>query len=103
MTKEDIITAMHNKLQEIDPQAKAYLFGSRARGTENADSDWDVLILLDKQKITIQDYDKYSYPLRELGWDIDEIINPILFSQAEWKANSYTIFNQNVTKEGIAI
>lgn len=31
-------------------------------------------------EITLQDYDKYSYPLRELGWDIDEIINPVLFS-----------------------
>lgn len=52
-----------------------------------------------KPKITLQDYDKYSYPLRELGWDIDEII----ISQKEWEANHYTLFNHNVTREGIAI
>ena len=100
MEKKRIIEAMHNRLHEIDPHAKAILFGSRARGTEHEGS---VLILLDKPKVTLQDYDKYSYPLRELGWDIDEIINPILFSKKEWEENHYTLFNHNITREGINI
>ncbi|HAU84464.1 MAG TPA: nucleotidyltransferase domain-containing protein, partial [Lachnospiraceae bacterium] len=40
---------------------------------------------------------------RELGWDINEIINPVLFPQKEWEENRYTPFNHNVTREGIAI
>ncbi len=103
MDKEHIIEAMQNRLHEIDPHAKAFLFGSRARGTEREDSDWDVLILIDKPQVTLQDYDKYSYPLRELGWDIDEIINPVIFSQKEWDENRFTLFNHNVRREGIAI
>ena len=103
MDKQEIMEAMHNKLHEIDPNAKAILFGSRARGTEREDSDWDILILLDKPRITLQDYDKYSYPLRELGWNIDEIINPILFSQREWNENRFSLFNHNVSKEGILL
>lgn len=103
MKKEQIIEAMHNKLHEIDPQAKAILFGSRARGTAHKGSDWDVLILLNKPKITLQDYDKYSYPLRELGWDIDEIINPVIFSQKEWEENRHSLFNHNVRREGLTI
>ena len=31
MEKKQIIEAMHNRLHEIDPHAKAILFGSRAR------------------------------------------------------------------------
>ena len=103
MDKKHVLEAMHNKLCEIDPHARAVLFGSRARGTEHDGSDWDVLILLDKPEITLQDYDTYSYPLSELGWEINEIINPILFSQKEWDENRFTLFNHNVRKEGIAI
>lgn len=103
MDKAAVIDALHNLLHEIDPQAKAFLFGSRARGTEREGSDWDVLIILDKPKVTLQDYDTYSYPLRELGWDIDEVINPVIFSAGEWKANSFSLFNHNVSKDAIAI
>lgn len=103
MDKQNVIEAMHDVLRKIDPCARAFLFGSRARGTEHADSDWDVLILIDKPKVTLQDYDKYSYPLRELGWDIDEIINPVIFSQQEWDKNHFTLFNHNVRREGIEI
>lgn len=103
MTEEYVIKALRDRLHEIDPRAKAVLFGSRARGTARDDSDWDVLVLLDKEKVTLQDYDTYAYPLRELGWEIDETINPVLYSEDEWNANSFTLFNHNVRKEGIAL
>ena len=101
--KEDMIKAMRNVLNGIDPTVQAILFGSRARGDAEEDSDWDVLVLINKPRISLSDYDKYSYPLRELGWDMDEIINPVLFSTKEWDENHFTIFNHKVRNEGIAI
>ena len=101
--KEEMIKAMRNVLNSIDPTGQAILFGSRARGDAEEDSDWDVLVLINKPRISLSDYDKYSYPLRELGWDMDEIINPVLFSTKEWDENHFTIFNHNVRNEGIAI
>ena len=101
--KEDMIKAMRNVLNGIDPTVQAILFGSRARGDAEEDSDWDVLVLINKPRISLSDYDKYSYPSRELGWDMDEIINPVLFSTKEWDENHFTIFNHNVRNEGIAI
>ena len=35
------------------PGAKVYLYGSRARGEAKQTSDWDLLILLSNDKITI--------------------------------------------------
>ena len=101
--KEEMIKAMRNVLNSIDPTVQAILFGSRARGDAEEDSDWDVLVLIDKPHVSLSDYDKYSYPLRELGWDMDEIINPVLFSTKEWNENHFTMFNNNVRNEGIAI
>ena len=101
--KEDMIKAMRNVLNGINPTVQAILFGSRARGDAEEDSDWDVLVLINKPRVSLSDYDKYYYPLRELGWDMDEIINPVLFSTKEWDENHFTIFNHNVRNEGIAI
>ena len=101
--KEDMIKAMRNVLNGIEPTVQAILFGSRARGDAEEDIDWDVLVLIDNPHVSLSDYDKYSYPLRELGWDMDEIINPVSFSTKEWNENHFTIFNHNVGNEGIAI
>src|SRR5574344_978919 len=101
--KDDMIKAMRNVLNGIEPNVHAILFGSRARGDAKEGSDWDVLVLIDKPRVTLLDYDKYSYPLRELGWDLNEIINPVLFSIKEWNENHFTMFNHNVMSEGIAI
>lgn len=83
------------------PTARAILFGSRARGDARIDSDWDILILLDKDRVTAEDMDNISYPIREFGWDIDEMLNPIMFTTREWESKSFTPFYKNVMTEGI--
>ena len=41
-------------LRRIDPTAKNILFGSEARGESTADSDIDILILVDGTKVSIE-------------------------------------------------
>ena len=45
--KNKIASSIHDK----DPNAEAILFGSRARGDFKPDSDWDILILVNRQKV----------------------------------------------------
>ncbi len=91
-------------LREAAPRkGRAILFGSRARGDARQDSDWDVLILLDKDRITAADMDEISYPIRAFGWQIDEMINPIMYTTKEWDAKSFTPFYKNVMREGVAL
>ena len=80
-----------------------YDTGSRARGDAREDSDWDVLILLDKERITSQDIDDYSYPLRELGWDYNQCINAILYTKRDWDSSFISPFRENVTEDGIRL
>lgn len=103
MENSKITKDIRETLHAIDPSAKAYVYGSRARGDAAPDSDWDVLILLDKPSISLGDYDKYSYPLWELGWKYDTLINTTLFTRKEWKENSYTLFNHNVRTDAVAL
>lgn len=102
--RQHIIQAIARKAKEITPKGtEVILFGSQARGDARPDSDWDVLILLDKEKVTGDDIDNYSYPLSEMGWDYDESINAILYTKKDWERNSYTPFYKNVTEDGIIL
>ena len=79
------------------------LFGSRARGEARKGSDWDVLIVIPKAHLEQNDYDDVSYPFVELGWELNEQINPIMYTQEEWAANSITPFYDNVLRDGISL
>lgn len=96
-----IIEAIANKARSIVPSnAELILFGSRARGDAHEGSDWDILILLDKDRISHDDYDNFSYPFRELGWDLGQYINVVLFTKKGWQNDVASPFHENITEEG---
>lgn len=104
MEKEYVLNQIARMAKAVTPEGSVImLFGSRARRDNRPDSDWDILILLDKDKISLQDIDEVAYPIRELGWDIEEDINPILFTKKEWDGNSATPFHHEVVRDGIVL
>lgn len=89
--------------ENLPASGKAILFGSQARGTARDDSDWDILIILDKEELLPSDYDNVTYPLTELGWELGKEINPVMYSAKEWLKYKNTSFCKNVEKEGIRL
>jgi uncharacterized protein len=87
----------------IPSGSEVILYGSRARGDAHTNSDWDILILLDKARLEQSDYDKISYPFVLLGCDLGAEINPILYTKKEWDSYSFTPFYENVSRDGIAL
>ena len=85
------------------PNAKVILFGSRARGDAKPDSDWDILILVDKERITAKDFEEINYPIFDIGFQIGEHISPKLYTFKEWEVRRFTPFYKNVEQEGIEL
>lgn len=104
MGRPEIIAKIRNVAQKAVPQGSSViLYGSHARGDAHEGSDWDVLVLLDKDRLVQDDYDRVSYPFVLLGCDLGEEINPILYTAKEWKDYSFTPFYENVCRDGIKI
>ena len=99
--QQTILDRIKRIVLDKDPLAKVYLYGSRARGTRKPDSDWDLLILLNKDKITADIEKTVTYPLHDLEFEIGEVISPIVYSEKEWNSkHRITPFYSNVMKEG---
>lgn len=69
LLQDKITKTIHNK----DPKAVAYLFGSRARGDFRPDSDWDILILVDANKVTNEIEDNFRD-------DLYAVVNRLYYS-----------------------
>ena len=104
MTSSDILNEIKRIAKEVLPKGgQLILYGSRARNEATEDSDWDLLILLDKPKIEHGDYDNVLYPFAALSWDVGEQISPIIYTKNEWNKYSFTPFYKNVEQDGIVL
>ena len=101
---KDVLEHIEDTVRDIMPlDARILLFGSRARGDARPDSDWDILIILNKNKRTVQDINDYACPLMELGYSIGEEINPIVYTKTEGDNRRFTSLHEFVEREAIEI
>ena len=104
MKKSSIIQRIQTMGQQILPKgSNLWLYGSRARGDQHVGSDWDLLVLVDKDKQQLQDFEQYAYPFVEMGWQIGEEINPMLYTRKEWAKRRSTPFYNNVEADKVVL
>lgn len=91
-------------IKKINASAEIILFGSHARGDAKKDSDWDVLILLNKPKVTIQDEQLFRHTLYDLELEMDQTISTLVYSRKEWNSKlAVTPLFKKIKLEGICL
>lgn len=97
----DIRQLIRKNVNEIDHNAEIILYGSRARGDERMDSDWDILVLTD-YAVNIEKERIFRDKLYDLELETGEPISVFIFSKNDWKYKQrITPFYKSVTTEGI--
>lgn len=104
MNRTDIIEQIKKTIHNIAPSAKTILFGSEARGEAHSDSDIDLLILVDGEKLSLQQEEAITLPLYELELKTGVSISPIVMLKHLWDNRPFkTPFYVNVMNEGIVL
>ena len=87
----------------IDSGAEIILYGSRARGTERIDSDWDILVLT-AYPVDLLKERMFRNALYDLELETGEPFSVFVYSKNEWETKQIaTPFYFNVINEGIKI
>ena len=102
-TTKKITNLIRQAINQVDDKAEVILYGSRARGDEREDSDWDILVLTD-YPLDLNRTREFRYPLYDLALELGEQFSVFVRSKNEWKTRQrITPFYESVKQEGILL
>jgi predicted nucleotidyltransferase len=104
MRRNKILNQIKSVVKEIEPDAEIILYGSRARHEETAESDWDLLILLEGT-VTDERRDRIRHRLYDIEWECGEVICSVICNRSTWNSPIYQVmpFHHNIEKDGIVL
>ena len=104
MNHPDIVKSLREIIHREAPDAKVILYGSEARGNTHDGSDIDLLILLNKDRITLEDEEKITFPIYLLELKTGVLISPMIVARKNWENRPFkTPFYINVMNEGVIL
>ncbi len=104
MDRDTLSKQVKEAILEIEPAAEIVLYGSRARGDSDAESDWDFLVLVDGPADDDR-VDRIRHRLYEIEWESGQVLSSIVRSREQWSSQplNSTPFHRNVELEGIVL
>lgn len=99
--RPEILNEIKQAVLEVDPGAEVVLFGSRARGDFHDESDWDVLVLVDKDEKDYEFKRKIRNALFELQLNFGAAISTVIHNKNWWRRLRMTPFYWEVEKDGL--
>jgi len=102
MRREHIIDAIKTDLSSLKIGVEVRLYGSEARGEAHEKSDIDLLVLVPKDKVTLQDELEITAPLYDIELQTGVLINALILPKREW-GRKVTSFYESVMQDSVVL
>lgn len=102
MKRDKIVSSIAEVMHREYPNVTVYLYGSEARGEAREDSDIDLLVLVNKDKIQMQDRMDIRMPLYDIELSTGVTISPYFDTVEGWNSRT-TEFSENVNRERVKL
>ncbi|MFH1742177.1 MAG: nucleotidyltransferase domain-containing protein [bacterium] len=91
-------------LREQFPVEEIILFGSKARGTDDEESDFDLLVLTSRE-ISWRESDTITTALYPIQLDCEVAISTLILSKTEWTEGPYFVLPiyDEIKRDGTAV
>jgi len=104
INRDKIINEIIQLAGKTHPDSEIILYGSQARGDDNENSDWDLLILLNRAFIPFEEETKIMDDYYDLELSEGIVISPMIYTKSDWESLYSSIpLHLNIDKEGIKI
>ena len=102
--EKDLLIRCRKAIKSIDPTAEVILYGSRARGSTEQDSDYDLLVLADGD-VTLEREDMICNRLYEIELETGAVITAFVYNRHQWNSPLYQAmpFHENVVRDGVIL
>lgn len=104
MRRPEVVDRIRKEARKLEPHVETILYGSEARGDARQDSDIDLLMLVDSNKMTYAEKDAIIAPFYDIELDTGIIISAMIMTRKEWESRPFlTPFQDNINREGIRL
>ena len=106
LTREEklVLERCRDAIRAVDLSADVILYGSRARGDDEATSDYDLLVLIDGEA-SLEKEDIICRQLYPIELETGKVLLAMVYSRQQWDAPLYRAmpFHMNVERDGVRV